>query len=162
MVGKLACSSSKFGAYNGCWSPCKPCKPKYGNVPACPIPIIYCCWLINGTPGGRFGGAFVTEEADELLGRVEIFVVLLLVTTVVAELDVDTVVVMADRELVLPVLLFDDVLVVETSNCVVVDCLVSNELSFTPIFEKESTNLLPGNGEVCKLVVGSTGVVPEL
>ena len=37
-------------------------------------------------------------------------------TTVVAELDVDTVVVMADRELVLPVLLFDDVLVVETSN----------------------------------------------
>ena len=41
---------------------------------------------------------------------------LLLVTTVAAELDVVTVVVMEVRELVLPVLLFDVVLVVETSN----------------------------------------------
>lgn len=119
------------------------------------------CWLINGTPGGKLGGAFVDDA--EVLGRVDTLVVLLLVTTVVADDEVVTVVVMDARDVVL-VLLFDTVLVVETSNCVVVDCLVSRELSLTPIFEKESTNLLPGNGDVCRLVVGagSTGAVPEL
>lgn len=81
-------------------------------------------------------------------------------TTVLALVDVVTVVVIDEREVVL--VLLEAVVVAETSNWDVVDCLVSRELSFTAIFEKESPNLLPGNGDVCRLVVGSTGAVPEL
>lgn len=101
-----------------------------------------------GTPGGKFGGAFV-DVVVEALCNVEIFVVLLLVTVVLGTeeegvvLEVRTVLLASN----LALLTF-------TSNCEEVDCRESKLPSLTAILEKPSTNLFPVN-ELLRVVATS-------
>lgn len=101
---------------------------------------MYCCG-ITGTPGGKLGMAL--EDAVDADGNVEIFVVVLLITVVPVDDNVDDVVL--DVIGVVFVVTLD---VLDTlSNCGFEDCIESNGPSFTAILEKLSTNLLPVNDD---------------